>query len=280
MPRDRVGIAAVLKDEGPYLLEWIAHYRLLGVSRFFLADNGGRDNTSDLLTRLDTAGVVTRIPFPTPAGGTMQMTAYAAIHQSFGEAVDWMAFLDGDEFVMLNPPHRDLPGMLADVAGDVDAIGLNWAVYGSSGLAVSDGRPVMERLVYRAEQAWPTNRHIKTIARPAAFSGMINPHYVALKSGGRAVSSDGKPIVMTEIGGITTQVIWEAARINHYVVKSRAEFEVKRTRGRADSPYPREESFFAEHDRNEVLDPAPVETVLSIRTEVKRLRRLIGLPPR
>ena len=59
----RVGIAAIVKSEAPYLLEWIAFHRAVGIDAFFIADNGGNDGTSELLKRLEKAGYITRFDF-------------------------------------------------------------------------------------------------------------------------------------------------------------------------------------------------------------------------
>jgi hypothetical protein len=275
-----VGVAAILKDEGPYLLEWIAYYRVLGVQHFFLADNGGRDNTSDLLSRLDEAGIVSRIHWPTPQHGNSQLSAYKRILKRRGRKVDWLAIVDGDEFIRLEPPFRTLPDFIEAVAGDAGAIALNWAVYGSSGLAQNDLRLVTERFTMRSEQQWAVNRHLKSIVRPGLVSRPLNPHVFELLPGVRTVDSTGHPLVMPEdTRGRSAEVVWGGARVQHYVVKSRAEFEIKRTRGRADSKLSRDEEFFKEHDRNDVHDPMPAELVEATRLEVARLERLLRGSP-
>ena len=59
----RVGIAAIVKNEARYLLEWIAFHRVVGIHKLFIADNGGDDDTSELLERLDRAGYIVRFDF-------------------------------------------------------------------------------------------------------------------------------------------------------------------------------------------------------------------------
>lgn len=56
----RVCIGAIMKQEGRYLLEWVAWHKFLGFE-LIVADNGGTDNQSDLLWRLQDAGMVTRL---------------------------------------------------------------------------------------------------------------------------------------------------------------------------------------------------------------------------
>ena len=44
MPPIYLAICAIFRDEAPFLDEWIAFHRLMGVEHFFLYDNGSVDN--------------------------------------------------------------------------------------------------------------------------------------------------------------------------------------------------------------------------------------------
>jgi Glycosyl transferase family 2 len=55
-----LAIAAPVRCEARYILEWIAYHRVLGVKVFFLADNGGSDQTSTLLQDLSATGLILR----------------------------------------------------------------------------------------------------------------------------------------------------------------------------------------------------------------------------
>lgn len=44
-----LSICAVIKNEGPYLEEWIEFHRIQGVEHFYLYDNGSADQTKDIL---------------------------------------------------------------------------------------------------------------------------------------------------------------------------------------------------------------------------------------
>src|SRR3954471_18682521 len=59
--RPRLAIAAPVREEARYLLEWIAYHRALGVELFVLGDNGGADSTSELLMALHACGIVERL---------------------------------------------------------------------------------------------------------------------------------------------------------------------------------------------------------------------------
>ena len=61
-----LAIGAIFRNEGPYILEWIAHHRLLGIEAIYICDNLSDDGSTELLAALDWAGVITHIPFPVP----------------------------------------------------------------------------------------------------------------------------------------------------------------------------------------------------------------------
>jgi hypothetical protein len=148
----RVGVAATVKDEAPYLLEWIAFHRVIGIECFFIADNGGSDGTSEMLVGLEKAGYVTRFDF---VGTTApQHYAYDAMVPRMVGAVDLVAIIDADEFV------RPLAEDRADVAlsayfsdQNVSAVAINWACYSSSNRVQRGEGLVLERFNMRSDKA-------------------------------------------------------------------------------------------------------------------------------
>ncbi|MEE3625430.1 glycosyltransferase family 2 protein [Nitrospirillum sp. BR 11752] len=64
----RVSICAIVKNEGDFLLEWVAYYRLMGVDRFVIYDNGSTDGTRLLLDRIAARAGITVVDWPSAAG--------------------------------------------------------------------------------------------------------------------------------------------------------------------------------------------------------------------
>lgn len=113
-----LGIGAIVKEEGPYLLEWIAWHRCLGVSKFFIADNMSADGTSELLKALHDEGIVTRIEWAVQPAPGLQVAAYKHIVETYGRSVDWLAFIDVDEFFRPSiPAYSPNPARLAAIGG-------------------------------------------------------------------------------------------------------------------------------------------------------------------
>ena len=96
-------IGAIFKNEGPYILEWVAYHRALGIDRFFVADNGSDDGSSEFLAALDRAGVLDHIPpgYARPAAAAARLCRDLRRH---GAQADWIAFIDADEFLWPAPP--------------------------------------------------------------------------------------------------------------------------------------------------------------------------------
>lgn len=245
----------------------------MGVKKFFIADNDSTDGTSELLAALDVAGIATHIPFPQVEGRPPQLSAYRQIVGRHRKDADWLAFIDGDEFLTPADINMTLPGILSSLASDVGAVGINWACYGSSGQKYPSNGLVMERFSMRAADEFGPNFHYKSIARSKALAQIgTNPHYVELKSGYRYSHADGVTILDHPIHGrgLSSVIKWSPLRVNHYVVKSRAEFDNKKIpRGRASVlGFERDSVFFERHDKNEIVDPMHPELVA--RTNIER----------
>jgi hypothetical protein len=146
----KLAIVATVKDEGPYLLEWIAYHRALGIRSFLIADNGGQDNTSEILQDLHEKGIIYR--FDWRGHQFMEMQFY---HQALAAAkladVDGVFVIDADEFLRPESGHS-IWGLAAHWLLDptIGAVAINWAVYGSSGRKEPGHGLVTERFTRRA----------------------------------------------------------------------------------------------------------------------------------
>ncbi|ACY33513.1 glycosyltransferase family 2 protein [Comamonas thiooxydans] len=274
----RLGIAAIFRNEFPYILEWLAYHRVIGVDAFFIADNESNDGSSELLETLDRLGYICRIPFPTVNKQPPQMPAYTAIMQAYANQVDWMAFIDADEFLM--PMGKETIKIsinrLSGVSG-IGAIAVNWAIYGSAGHVQEPEGLVLENFPRRANKEFLNNHHYKSIVRCKAYESVDgNPHIFRLKDGWRYVHVNGDSVEHhAERGkGLSEKICWEDFRLNHYVVKSREEFERRKSpKGSATrNECSKGEGYFMHHDRNDVEEPVDIGLLDAIRAEILRIK--------
>ena len=116
----RVTAVTCVKNEGPFLLEWVAFHRLIGVTDFLIYSNDCDDGTEPLLDALAPWGVV---HLPNPARGrSYQMEALRhAARQEVVRGADWVWIADVDEFLNIHAPGHDIAALIA-ACGDVMAI--------------------------------------------------------------------------------------------------------------------------------------------------------------
>jgi len=276
----KLSIAAIVKNEADSLLEWIAYHRVIGVHSFFIADNESNDGTTEILEALAEHGLAQRLRFPTPKSGNAQMPAYAALLARLRGECDVVAFIDADEYLLPMDETTSLLPLLEDLFSDlnVSALGLNWANFGSSGALFAEDGLVIDRFKKRAKQSFGVHYHIKTLARPEKITGFANPHFIHLSSG-RYIDATGSDIEPhpKHGKGLSSEIIWTGARINHYATKSLEEFLLgKYRRGSATKKLRvKHKKYFSSHDRNE--EDCILATQLSplVQAELERLRGLI-----
>lgn len=253
-----IGIGLIVKDEAPYILEWIAHHMLLGVDKLIIADNSSQDGTKEILAKLSSAGIIKLIHFPGRKGHAPQMLAYSEILRN-SDGIDWLAFIDADEFIVTSPG-ISFKNLISDLSQNIKigAIAINWSIYGSSNQTHKNPGLVVERFKQGALQTFPANKHYKSMLRLSSLNKVLtNPHYFELKPGHSYVHPNGELMMdSAELGkGLSEKVIWDPVRLNHYMIKSKDEFNTRSRKPRASSmlPNPKDDSYFHNFDRNELF---------------------------
>src|SRR6202012_4310036 len=88
-----------------------------------------------------------------PDASQPQYAAYKHAYQNFRQEVDWMAFIDGDEFLFPTTA-TDLSEVLADfMHEELSALAVYWACFGSSGYVREPEGLIIENYRHRAEFA-------------------------------------------------------------------------------------------------------------------------------
>lgn len=290
-----ITLVAIIKNEAPYLLEWIAYHRLIGVAHFIILDNDSTDGGPILLDPLARAGVLEWHPWPARAqfrgfegkrtGPQVPAYAYALDLARRAGRQGWLGFIDIDEFVV-TPAGAPLEPFL-EAMGDVSAVGINWRVFGSAGLLEKPKGLTIEHFLRRAPDDFGPNRHVKSFVRIERLGrpGIHVPQVLE----GPMVDQGGEPIDPRK-GGVHARAVHAPLCIHHYFTRSRAEWELKRRRGRAGMPLSaaeriRADTTFTGHDRNEVADETLLPLVPAVKEQMRKLTQLTrrtaaaALPP-
>lgn len=130
----RVFVATCMKDEGPFILEWIAWHKSMGVTDITVFTNDCSDGTDLILDRLADLGHVQHLPNPALATGStaFQLVALAYAHQlrQMREA-DFFLSMDVDEFLNVRVGDHTL-GALFDATGAFDVLSVTEVNHGSN----------------------------------------------------------------------------------------------------------------------------------------------------
>lgn len=223
-----LAIAALFRDEAPYLKEWIEFHREMGVQRFYLFNNLSTDHFLEVLQPYINMNLVELTSWPIEHRheidwNGIQMLAYErALHFASGR-VKWLALIDTDEF--LYPVKDDNLIDFLSRYEECSGIGINWQIYGTSNVSkIPDDRLLIEMLTWKLEEGAEVNHHIKCIVRPERVDGGSNPHFLFYKSGCFTVNTDKIRIK----GPFSPYVQINEARINHYTFRDRHFFETKK----------------------------------------------------
>jgi Glycosyltransferase family 92 len=271
-------VAAIAKNEGKYIVEWLAYHFAIGVDRFIIFSNESEDDQLPLLRKVSSADPrLIVIDWPSPSDVSPQIAAYRDALMMI--STEWVSFFDIDEFMVLNE-HQNINEYLNTVPPDVSSVHVNWRNFGSGGLVVPNYQMVTRAFMQGAHRGWSNHRHFKSMAR-ARYVNHVSIHNMVASQGRRTLSDFGD--FDTENDGMSSRVIHSPLRLHHYQSKTFAEFSARMRRGDANFPpghrgRNRDESQhrFQQIDLNDVYDDTIRRFDNVVDLEVARLSRILS----
>jgi len=210
-----LGLCAIIKDEAPFLEEWMAYYTHLGVEAFYLYDNGSKIPVNETLRLFERFHTPEKLFIHRVPGEKIQMAAYNLCCATYASRCRWIAFVDVDEFIVPKK-HDSIPAMLEEFE-PYAGLALNWQVFGSSGhLSRPEGLQI-ENYTRALDPGALIHRHVKCIVRPGKVDMFFGPHICELNS--------PEDVIVTEnheplFGPITEALNREKGQVNHYYFRS------------------------------------------------------------
>ena len=239
----RILIVSCMKNEGPFILEWVAWHRAMGVSDFLIYTNDCDDGTDAIWTRLAALGLAEHRQNTIMRRGVQKSALYHARSEPVVAAADWHLVLDVDEFVNVTCGNGSFPALIS-ACPEATTFAMTWRVFGDGGnISFRDGFVTEQfaraapRMMARPPQAWG----IKTLYRNDALYGRMGVHtpldpvadrrdeIVVVNGSGRVLDDSIKDGAWRSD---RSTVGYDLVQINHYAVRSIESFLVKRDRGR------------------------------------------------
>ncbi|MDP2580181.1 glycosyltransferase family 2 protein [Shimia thalassica] len=265
MQSDRAAVFSCMRNEGPFIMEWVAYHHAIGFDTIAVATNNCTDGSDRMLDRLAELGHVIHIDNQLEEGEAPQRAGLrrALAHPDIGTCA-WLLHIDADEFLNVTAGEGFVSDLLA-VSEDAEAIAILWRSFGHNGLGYWNGGSVLN--AFTRAQGRPMKRSIahKTMFRPDRFGSAIdhmpkepvsdNP--VLINTAGehvynRALRNPSRARYRMGFEACT----WENANINHYAIKSQDIFLMKNDRGdgmaATRNKYFLNSVFYFRHNRNDV----------------------------
>ncbi|KAA8614347.1 glycosyltransferase family 2 protein [Salipiger aestuarii] len=239
----RITAVTCVKNEGPFILEWIAFNRLIGVTDFLIYSNDCTDGTDALLDALAPWGV---IHLPNPARGrNYQMEALKhAARQPVVRNADWVWIADVDEFLNIHAAGHDIPALVA-ACGTPQAISVSFQFFANDGVDRFQDAPVIGQFTRSHNpDLWcaDTTLEVKTLVRrdfPLRYYGAHRPFAKATAAASAWTDGSGRAVPARFVEASTPQWIRrfpvagarDHATLNHYALRSLESYLVKIDRG-------------------------------------------------
>lgn len=283
-------VFACMRNEGPFLLEWVAYHRVIGFDEVLVATNDCTDGSDHLLDALAAGGAVIHLPHVPPAGSTPQDSGMRRAMTHLREAPpDWLLHIDADEFLNLRPGAA-LPDLLA-LGAQAHVIALPWRAFGDSGHDRWPGATLPHFTRCEAGPS-PETTKFKSLFRPDAFAHAhdhmpVGPRIAAP----RVVAANGAPLDAgpllsarhhSRYRPLDISLAPGLAVINHYAIRSTDAYRLRAQRGDgqgkdAGEKYRRGGRWHRIANRNEAEDDSILRHWPATRTELARLRALPGV---
>jgi hypothetical protein len=285
-PTKTCAVVGTMRDDGIYIMEWVAHYLALGFEHLFVYTNDNTDGTIELLTALSRHGIVTLIESEVTGEVPPEAKAFGYSLHLLHELrhYEWALFVDSDEYLVPAAQFdNSVPNVLAAVAqafpdNRAAALCYDWLWFVSD--MIFERRPGL--LCERFQHARP-HWLSKCLVRIRDVYSMRREHHPEMAPGFLVLDSAFNPI---DIGAIWERrtAEYSGGRINHYWPRSFQEFAIKKARGAAlgpeqniyDRPYDR---FFAwnGHATDENHHPTDPNWCKILHDRIDALRRLDGV---
>lgn len=257
-----------IRNEGPFVVEWVAWYRMLGFTDLLVLTNDCTDHSPALLDLLARAGWLTHVTHQPPEGKPAKRSAYrTALTHPLVQGAEWCFLCDIDEFLVIHEGDGTVPGFLDGLDGYCRAVAVHWRCFGTSGHAEWRDEPTPWRFRRAAPRQHRANTSFKSFTRRPRDFAKFNDHSPMFFNGpwgtppNVMIDTEGRiltrfhPTENRQRATAEARITHKTAQLNHYITRSAEHFAAKRGTPCATRHHDRyTDAFFQAYDRNEEQD--------------------------
>ena len=263
-----------MRNEGPFLLEWVVWQRLIGFTDVVVVTNHCTDRSPALLDALAEAGWCRHLRCEIAPGQPITAAKLALAHADPAvRQADWVMVCDVDEFLVIHGGQGRLSDLLPDAAtAPFLGMSINWSVFGTAGRKVWEDGLTHRQCLRSGGEGHSMSRWVKSVFRQPGWFGQLGEHgprrlrlaRVGLAWGAPGmvwVNSAGEPVARWTPKGAYMRALpvelttHARAQINHYMLRSVESFGLKRgTLSPVAGQDRYTQGYFRRANRNEVAD--------------------------
>lgn len=218
-------LGSCLKNEESYMLDFIKYHRYVGVEHFVFFD---REYTK-LAELLKNEPDVEIHHFPDIPENVHAIAWAKLIGMNQGKT-KWLALIDADQALV--PVQTDNVKEVLRKYESFANLQINWHSFGSGGALTREPGSVYERFLMRAKNSEGVNNHTQFICQPDRTLPVRtpDPHHPVLPSNEISINTNLHIIQ----GPFAVPPVHDTLWVAHYINKSREEWLIKNSKGRAD----------------------------------------------
>ena len=158
--------------------EWAAHHLLIGFDKIIIFDHKSIIPLKEVFKNFDRRVKIIDV---SNLDNSIKLTLMSKASEIANYLkLDWMIYLDADEFIILNK-FKDVKDLLS-IYNHADSLGVNWLFFGSNYLKNDPDGLVLEN--YTKSDLF-LNDHLKSFVRPSKIINPGNPHFYNIKNPNR-----------------------------------------------------------------------------------------------
>ena len=247
LPKGNSGnvIVGCMKNEAPYIIEWVAYHRAIGVDNFLIYTNDCSDGTTEILDRLQEMGILQHRNNDKWKGNSPQQYALnQALKEDVIKNAEWIIHIDVDEFMNVRMGNGTLPEFLEQFP-DTTNVAMTWRLFGHNGITHLNDDFVISQFDHAAPKFCPKPHTVwgfKTMFKNLGAYEKISCHRPnkldeTFRDQVKWINGSGKDMTREAADkgwrSSTKSIGYDLIQLNHYALRSAESYLVKRQRGRA-----------------------------------------------
>jgi len=268
----KLGVTSIQRNRGKWIVEWLAFHMLMGFRHFYIYTHLCDDDTEAKLLKLARHYDIQVYRMGQQA--LPQLTAYQHAYDTHGADMDWMAFIDGDEFLQPAEGMEIATALSGFDGAPLSALAAYWICYGSNGHLQDPDGLVVKDYPRHSRHDFAGNHHVKSIVRGRQQIQVRGSHVFDTAHG--TFDEQLRPVDRGWMNDLAPS--HARLRINHYSVQSFEFF--KRTKQNSGAPdghagLVRPDSWFFEFDRNECDDGSSYRFLVPLQLQMQTLQAVL-----